>query len=217
MQAADFKTIFASVRPARVAVLLDRSDPDWQETCLRIIEFFSSLWGGKYNIIVPTDGETISAPFWDILETYDPDYLYEYKKTLKDLKSARPEKYNEILDRETDKFISTSSGADRQATRETIDKQLENKFVSRFGVSQKLENEIKQRLAPFYLPNYIVQAGGITAGSSPPFSLTAVTTILSNCEHPTEIVSLAVSCKNIPRLWCAASVGQMHGSYEKAL
>ncbi len=62
-----FKTINASVRPARVAVLVDRSDEDWQDTCLHVIEFFSQIWGGAYNLIIPTDGKTIDERFWTIL------------------------------------------------------------------------------------------------------------------------------------------------------
>ena len=45
MDKSTFKTIHASVRPARVAVLVDEADKDWQNTCLRVIEFYSRLWG----------------------------------------------------------------------------------------------------------------------------------------------------------------------------
>jgi hypothetical protein len=45
---------------------------------MRIIEFFSVAWGGGYNIIVPTDRNTIPHSFWQILDIYDPDYLFFY-------------------------------------------------------------------------------------------------------------------------------------------
>ena len=76
MSREEYKTILSSVRPARVCILVDRTDPDWQNSCVRVIEYFTTLWGGAYNIIVPTDGETISDIFWQILETYDPDYVF---------------------------------------------------------------------------------------------------------------------------------------------
>jgi hypothetical protein len=38
MDKAEFRTVFAGVRPARIAVLFDERDTYWQETCLRIIE-----------------------------------------------------------------------------------------------------------------------------------------------------------------------------------
>jgi hypothetical protein len=68
-----FKTVHASVRPARVAIIVDKNDEDWEHTCLRIIEFYSRVWGGAYNFIVPSDGTKIDERFWTLLEAFDPD------------------------------------------------------------------------------------------------------------------------------------------------
>jgi len=68
-------TISASVRPGRVAVLFEITDPEWMHSCRHILEVFSSLWGGHANIIIPTDGNTIQPLFWQILEKFDPDYI----------------------------------------------------------------------------------------------------------------------------------------------
>ena len=84
MATLPLKIVHASVRLARVAILIDKADTDWQHTCLRIIEIYSQLWGGAYNIIVPTDGNTIDEQFWTLLETFDPDHLYRYNKSLGD-------------------------------------------------------------------------------------------------------------------------------------
>src|SRR3954454_24139617 len=97
-----FKTVHASVRPARVAVIVDRSDAAWQYTCLRVIEFYSRLWGGAYNIIVPTDGQQIDERFWTVLEVFDPDYVYRYSKSGEDLRLASPDEYRAILTRDID-------------------------------------------------------------------------------------------------------------------
>jgi hypothetical protein len=72
----EFKTVLTSVRPPRVAIFIDSSDVDWQDTALRVIEFFATLWGGEHSIIVPTDGKSIAQEFWAILESFDPDYLF---------------------------------------------------------------------------------------------------------------------------------------------
>lgn len=82
MATLPLKIVHASVRLARVAILIDKADTDWQHTCLRIIEIYSQLWGGAYNIIVPTDGNTIDEQFWTLLETFDPDHMYRYNKSL---------------------------------------------------------------------------------------------------------------------------------------
>jgi hypothetical protein len=65
-----FKTIHASVRPARVATLVDKGDEDWQHTCLRVIEFYSRIWGGGHNIIIPTDGKQIDERFLETARSF---------------------------------------------------------------------------------------------------------------------------------------------------
>src|SRR5437764_11190751 len=100
MARADFETVYAGVRPPRVAILLDTGDQQWQETCRRLMECFSSTWGCKYSVIIPTDGRSISPFFWTLLEAFDPDYICHYQKTGLDWKIALPALYKERLQRE---------------------------------------------------------------------------------------------------------------------
>src|ERR1039457_2861176 len=88
-----YETIDTRARPARVAVLTDTSDPDWRQTIVRIIEFLSSVWGGKHSLIIPSDGSTIEPLFWTVLEKFSPDYVYFYRKTGRDVQISRPEEY----------------------------------------------------------------------------------------------------------------------------
>src|SRR5438132_1755015 len=39
------RTVLTSVRPQRVVTFVDRNDADWRDTCLRVIEFYSRVWG----------------------------------------------------------------------------------------------------------------------------------------------------------------------------
>lgn len=71
----ELKKIYRSLRPAK-AVTLVQKEFGWRDNCLKIIEMYSEIWGGEYNLIVPTDGETISEEFWYLLEKYDPDYFF---------------------------------------------------------------------------------------------------------------------------------------------
>jgi hypothetical protein len=66
-QVQRFQTFTARPRPARIAVLTNIHDPDWQDSCLGIIQFLTKLWGGTQAVIVPTDGFTISEEFWAVL------------------------------------------------------------------------------------------------------------------------------------------------------
>ena len=75
------RTVTTGVRPPRVAVFIDVEDPHWMQTCLRVIEWTTALWGGWCTIIVPTDGKTIGDEFCALLVAFDPDYLLQYAHT----------------------------------------------------------------------------------------------------------------------------------------
>ncbi len=85
--------MFAGVRPPRLAILVDINDADWQNTCQRVIECLSTIWGGKYSIIILTDGNEISNHFWKLLKAFDPDYICEYLKTGLDLRLSLPSEF----------------------------------------------------------------------------------------------------------------------------
>jgi hypothetical protein len=121
----DFKTLLVGVRPARVAVLVNVEDRDWQHTCQRIIEVFCLTWGGAHNIIVPTDGNTISEPFWDILKAFDADYIYRYCKTLFDLSYSAPDQYTNIIQQNLQQWLDENPGSDREYFEKVFQRQFE--------------------------------------------------------------------------------------------
>src|ERR1051325_1673918 len=139
MESLSFKTVHASVRPPRVAILVDKADEDWHNTCLRIIEFYARLSGGAYNIIVPSDGRTIDERFWTILETFDPDYLFRYQKSGEDLRLAQAKKYKEILDAHVGRAVKENSYPDAAAASADIDKHLRDAWVTNFEISSRSE------------------------------------------------------------------------------
>jgi hypothetical protein len=212
-----FKTVHASVRPARVAILVDKADQDWQHTCLRIIEFYSRLWGGAHNIIVPTDGREITEPFWTLLEAFDPDYLYRYAKSGEDLAQSHTEQYADMLKRSVDASVAAGNSGDRTVITADVDRHLRDSWLeSTFGIDPKLHKEIKTRLAPFWFQQYVVEAGAVYAGCAPTPHLTDITKIISSAEHPTEIHSIGVSENLLPPLWFRAVTGHLNAHTAKA-
>lgn len=67
-------TVAKICRPARIVTFIDSNEPNWINNCMSIIKNYSQQWGGKHNIIIPTDGNEIKDEFWYILERFDPDY-----------------------------------------------------------------------------------------------------------------------------------------------
>src|SRR6185503_4100904 len=149
------KRIITSVRPARVAVLVRENDPHWQATCNTIIEFFSATWGGGYNIIVPidADGKEIKDPFWDLLDIYDPDYLFLYYYSGADIKRSEPEKYEQNLENHLQQFIRGGPVSDVDAARKQIDDQLKKAPLLNQPHSE-LQRKLIKTLAPFHVAEH---------------------------------------------------------------
>ena len=67
-------SIYIDKRPLRVVFLVDPS-PDSIEKVDQIIEYNRGLWGGRYNPIILTDGNTIEDKWWKFLRDVDPDII----------------------------------------------------------------------------------------------------------------------------------------------
>jgi hypothetical protein len=214
MDAPDFKTVLGSVRPARVALLLDEQDPDWQVMCQGAIQFFSQAWGGEYTLIVPTDGIAISPSFWKLLEAFDPDYIWTYSKTGLDFRRAHPERFSEEVEKE---LGSRNIGDDQNdRTRAQIEKALEKCHASRWGIRLELEKELKERLAPFHMEDRAIWHSAF-AGESPSYPLTPVTTILPHCSHHDALTTARTSDNSVPQLWIDAATGSIPESLHTSL
>ena len=143
-------TIATSVRPGRTAVFVDISDQHWQNTCLRIIEYFNRMWGGAGNIIVPTDGNTISPLFWNMLERFDPDYLNAYRRTGLDIEIEEPDHFEQEFEKQVAEWEKQIGEASHSAAKESIRDNLRHSWLTNFEIAPELQAELKVRLAPFY-------------------------------------------------------------------
>jgi hypothetical protein len=199
------KRIFTSVRPARVAVFLYQDDPNWQSTCIRIIEFFSAAWGGGYNIIVPTDGKTIPQQFWQILDIYDADYFFFYYHTGKDVKLNEPEKYAQWVEKELEHFVKTGPVSDIDSARKQIDEALMRSQLTS-QPSAELRSQLIKKLAPFHFEDHAFE-GGISVGSVPNYPLAPLTKLLPNVEHPARIVTYEPKYGGLYPLWITSVTG----------
>jgi hypothetical protein len=210
----DFKTLLTSVRPARVAVFVDSTDPDWRQTCLSVVEFLSTVWGGKYCLIVPTDGNTISEIFWLLLEAYDPDYLFSYRKTMGDKKRFDPATFQQTLET----AIAQSPWGANDSVRADIDDALKRTFTSDFGISFELQEQLKFRISPLFFENWAVQTSPVVQGSEATHPLTAVHKIMKHSSKPTDILQFRSNgLPDLLDLWHASVTGRFSESYRKKL
>jgi hypothetical protein len=63
-----------STRPLRFGFVVHRDIG--QDTLLELIQFNSSIWGGKHNLFIPTDGSIIREDWYRILAFHDPDVVF---------------------------------------------------------------------------------------------------------------------------------------------
>jgi hypothetical protein len=198
-----YETIEKRARPARVAVLMDSSDGDWRHTALRVVEFLSSIWGGRHSIIVPTDGSMITPVFWTVLEKFSPDYVFYYAKTGDDIRISRPDKYAELLQAHIKANESESALSDDE--KERIDQELREAWVvPGFGLTPNLCSQIADRLVPFHHEKHFEQ---IIGRDYTPHQLTSILDVLPCVDHPPSVAAFQVPAE-VETTWWAAQTGK---------
>ena len=67
-------SIYIDKRPMRIAFLVNPESTSLEEID-QIIDYNRSLWGGRFNPIILTDGSTIHDKWWQFLRDIDPDVI----------------------------------------------------------------------------------------------------------------------------------------------
>ena len=206
-----YETIECRARPARLAVLIDSSDREWQFTAVRAIEFLSSVWGGKHSLIIPTSGIEIQPIFWDILEKFSPDYVYAYRNTWGDIKISNPQDFaaqpENHLNLYHDEILSL------EGEREKIQKNLEQGWASGFHPARDLCSQLAERLVPFHFQN---QVEPISCNGAKPHQLTRISDVLPCVDHPQHFTSFDVPFEVNP-LWWIAQTGKFAPAHSERL
>jgi hypothetical protein len=60
-----------AVRPLRLAFLISETTP--KDQLLKYLQYNSTVWGGFYNALIPTDGRSLKACWWQTLLALSPD------------------------------------------------------------------------------------------------------------------------------------------------
>lgn len=215
MTASVLKTISTSIRPARVAILLDSTDGDWRGNALRVIAFCSTVWGGAYNIIIPTDGTNIDDRFWSILEAYDPDFLGYYYKSLLDDKENHPDTYHQYFDRYKQHVTRQFTDIDETRLPKGFDEHLARQQVTK-PLSEELQVELRNRISPFHFEDRVIEVG-IGFNSIASYPLAPLLKILPNCNHAHNLSNHWPDYGNVHKLWRSSITGIATPEYQLAL
>lgn len=210
----EHRTVTLLARPPRGVVFIRNDDPDWQETIIRVIEWLSKCWGGCYWFIVPTDGEMIEETSWWILEKFDPDYIYQYKKTFADLKIGNPDEYTKFLDAQIQAYSQKYPSSDREAAKKLIEDQISQSECGPDIISGSLQEELKRRLNPFYTSN-IVKSAGLHLDPTNP--ITHIKTALKNSGPIMTYFSPVIEGSKSIQLLLYSLLGKINSSLFKEL
>jgi hypothetical protein len=77
-------SIYVNKRPLRVAFLIE-DKPESLAIIDTILAYNRDRWGGRYNPIVITDGQTLNDAWWSLLEEVDPDVVTSFVRISDDL------------------------------------------------------------------------------------------------------------------------------------
>jgi hypothetical protein len=166
------------------------------------------IWGGKHSLIIPTNGSTISDRFWQLLETFDPDYVCSFEWTLKDWKERLPERYEECFRRWLrQQKASLAEGETLPSDpRASFDDSAHLRHLRSVDVDSMLQRELRARVAPFYFEEHVVKALSESQSDSS-YPHTSIHTILPQCEHPDRIYVPDVTAESMPPLWIESIFG----------
>jgi hypothetical protein len=148
---ADYRNVTSEVRTPRFVVFIDENNPHWRTVVASLARLFSQTWGGKYFLIVPSDGKRIKDKYWELLEAYSPDHLGLYEMTLADLQEADPAQYEAIRDR-----LRKDWKFDQDFD-PWFKEQQYHPTIGNFAIDAALQDELKNRLAPFHHDDHVVQ------------------------------------------------------------
>lgn len=174
---ADYRSITSAVRTPRFVAFIDEKNPYWHTAVTSLIRVFSQTWGGKYFLIVPTDGKRIKDKYWELLESYSPDYLGKYQLMLADLEEADPAEYKAVYDR------SRKNWKFSQDFDEWFQKEKYHSPIGNFAIDRSLEQELKNRLAPTHHDTHVVRET-LIRDHGMGFPFTKITDINPNAHRP---------------------------------
>ncbi len=205
----NLKQIVTAVRPNRYAVFINEENSNWQENCERVIEWYSQMWGGAHNFIIPTNGDSIDNIFWQLLEIFQPDHCNRYIRTLKDLILEDPNEYEKMCEKRVKDLLNSNRNYDKKQAEEMVKSSItiSSAQIDKFEISDSLQNEIILKLNPFHTEGHL-RMGYIRAEEAASHQDISVQTICEEVEedHYVSNYDLSSFPKNM-QLWTHSIIG----------
>ncbi|MFI5888430.1 hypothetical protein [Streptomyces sp. NPDC051554] len=162
-----YQNITATVRPSRCAIFINGKSKYWEAAVDGAIAKASEVWGGRYFLIIPTDGVTIAEKFWELLEVYSPDHLAVYDLTFSDLEEADPTKYREAKQHHENNWEYKGYEGNFE---EWFTESAKQSRVDKLEIGVELDKELTYRLSPFRFSRAVDKHVTRSSGFGYPFT-----------------------------------------------
>lgn len=131
----------------KIVTLINKNDKYWLDIIKRVIETYTSIWGGDLNLIIPfTIKERkihIDEPFLSLLRNYDPDIVLIYAYSGYDIKKFDRNDFKEHLRFMKEIHIKDGIDLDEKEIRKLAEQNIDIRnfsFYQSFVENLKLED-----------------------------------------------------------------------------
>jgi hypothetical protein len=199
-------------RPVRACVFVPAvQGVAWQRLVEHALAAQTRIWGGTYNLVVPTGWEIGDDElFWRLIDRFDPDVVALHAPTHADVEGIAPEMYADWIAQADQQLRDLGFGD------ETRSEQISRvRKETRWGMdpSPALRAKLVARVAPLRLGDdpRTVYINGI---SPPPYPLTDVASLR---ELPASVLDVGTILDDVDRLMLTHAVGRLLPSFRSAL
>ena len=114
-----------------------------------MLENYSVTWGGRGNIVIPTDilGQMNQA-FWPLIEIFDADAWASYVTTRRGQQMANPQGFGHALDRQVQSWVEEHGGEPEQVRSLLTEDHLMSSPLGGWPPPEQLVDELVRRTAP---------------------------------------------------------------------
>ena len=144
-----YRELYRHIRPARAVTVFGASGQSWMNSALRMLENYSVTWGGAGDLLIPIDKEGEIHPLlWPLVEIFDADLWAVYAETLRGVRLADPNTFEEWLEASARNWVSENGGTIAQARTMLSADHILDDPIGGSQMPEDLVNEITHRTAP---------------------------------------------------------------------
>jgi hypothetical protein len=204
-----------SVRPVRVCVLVPSAEGvPWQRMVEHAIATQTRVWGGAFNLVVPTGWELAEDElFWRLVDLIDPDVLGIHMPRYSDAEEIAPDVYDRAMEDSARQL--NDLGSEDEGMLAAHLKRLGNEPTWRIEPSDLLTRRLIERTAPLTVgregkPRTVYFDG--SSGPSYPFTDAAVLREIPRTAH-----DIRTTLGDLDQLLLTNSAGRLLHSTRGAL